>query len=170
MAVDGINLEIVIHPVPHRSQSISIFGFIRWSPTDTEHFVGKLRLDLPFCPIRGLQDCTACSNAAKPVIPLKEFTNLNADLFDLKYSAITLEDRVGVFICKNVHCRRIYLMIVSTEHPDRQLRLSNKVPKNLILRLPRHLQDGHDGTENLDLRFLWNTNDSRPATCQFNFL
>ena len=170
MDVEEINLEIVIHPVPHRSQSISIYGFIRWSPLDTEHYVGKLRLDLPFCPIRGLQDCTACSNAAKPIIPHDEFTDLDTDLYDLKYSAKTLEDRVGVTICNDVRCRRIYLLFVSAEHPDRQLRLSNRFPKNLILRMPRHLQDNHDGTEDLALRFIWNSSDSRPATCQFSFL
>ena len=168
MTIDGISLDVIQHYVPHSFQTTTIRGYIRWSTADVEHYLGNLKYDLPFFDHGILDDCHSCAYNRHPIISYDDFADLNLDLFPLKYSAKTLEDRIGVAICRVQTCRRVYLIVVSTEGP--RLRLNSGLPKFLNLKLPRRCHEGHDGVASLKISLNWNYGEALPVRFNVSFL
>ena len=168
MPIDGINLDVIQHTVRLSSQTTTIRGYIRWSTADTEHYLGNMRYNLPFFDHIDLNDCHSCSQNPHPILPYDDFADLDLELNPLKHSPKTLENRVGVAVCRNQTCRRVYLLIVSTDGPIPQL--TSGLPKFLNIKLPRHCHDGHDGVSSLKISLNWNFGEALPIRYNVSFL
>ena len=168
MPIDGINLDVIQHMVKLSSQTTTIRGYIRWSTADTEHYLGNMRYNLPFFDHNDLNDCHSCSRNQHPILPYDDFADLDLELNPLKHSPKALENRVGVAVCRNQTCRRVYLLIVSTDGPIPQL--SSGLPKFLNIKLPRHCHDGHDGVSSLKICLNWNFGEALPIRYDVSFL